>query len=138
MSNATDDARIAELRDQMTTKQFKLCEAILDGKKPSEAGRIAGYACESATSHALNNVKVSQYISLSRKKATSNAIMSREEVLRELAEIAKGKHTEDGKRDATGRTGAMREISKISGFYEPEKQEVTGSLVDRIRKGRGN
>lgn len=137
MSNLTDEARIAEIRDRMTTKQFKLCEAILDGKKPSEAGKIAGYKTAVTTSGALANANVSEYISLCRKKASSSAIMTREEVLENLAEIAKGKHADEGKRDATGRTGAMREISKISGFYEPEKQEVSGSLVDRIRKGRG-
>jgi len=135
MSNITDDSRIAELRDSMTTKQFKLCEAILDGKRPWEAGQIAKYASESATSHALNNVKVSQYISLCRKKQSSNAVMSREDVLKTLAQIAsgEGRFSQSSGSEATG---ALREVSKISGFYEPEKQEVSGSLVDRIRKGR--
>jgi len=136
MSNATDDARIAELRDRMTTKQFKLCTAILDGDKPSVAGKAAGYASAVTTSGALANANVCEYIGLMRAKLQNNAVMTRQDVLNNLAEIAKGKHSEDGKRDATGRTGAMREISKISGFYEPEKQEITGSLVDRIRKGR--
>ena len=135
MSNHTDDARIAELRDGFTAMQFKLAEAILDGKKPWEAGKIAGYASEQATSNALKNVKVSEYISLCRKKASANAVMSRQDVLENLSEIAKGEHRDDGKGDAQGRTGAMREISRISGFYEAEKQEITGSIVDRIRNG---
>jgi len=135
MSNASDDARIAELRDTMTTKQFKLCEAILDGKKPSEAGKIAGYASESATSHALRHVKVTQYISLCRKKASSNAIMSREDGCRAAADIVRGKGRFKGAK-ASEATPALTFLAKVNGWFEPEKQEVSGSLVDRIRNGR--
>jgi len=115
---------VAKLRDSMTGKQFKLAEAVLSGKRPWEAGQIAGYASESATSHALKNVKVTQYLDVMRGKAQKKAIMTREDVLRELAEIAKGEHTDEGRRDSSGRVSAMREISRICGYYEPEKQEV--------------
>jgi len=122
-----------ELADSFTQKQFELAMAILQGKKPSEAGKIAGYASDQSTSNALNNVNLGEYISLARKKASSNAVMTREDVLNTLAEIAKG---EGRFGNATGAeaTGALREVSKISGFYEAEKMEISGSLVDRIRK----
>lgn len=136
MSNATDDARIAQLRDSFTTKQFKLCEAILDGKRTNEAGEIAGYASPESTANALKNVSVSEYISLCRKKTSANAFYSREDALRDLAGIAKGEHKESGREDAQGRVSAIRESAKINGWYEPEKQEITGSIVDRIRNRR--
>ncbi len=135
MSNATDDARIAELRDQMTTKQFKLCEAILDGKKPSEAGRIAGYASAVTTSGALAKANVSEYISLCRKKASTSAVMSREDGCRAAADIVRGKGRFKGAK-ASEATPALTFLAKVNGWFEPEKQEVTGSLVDRIRNGR--
>jgi phage terminase small subunit len=134
MSNLTDDARIAELRDTMTTKQFKLCEAILDGKKSSEAGRIAGYKTAVTTSGALARANVSEYIALCRKKASSNAAMTRERANKRLAQIVDGagRFTNSSASEATG---AVRELAKINGWYEPDKQEIAGSLVDRIRKG---
>jgi len=135
MSNATDEARIAELRDQMTTKQFKLCEAILDGKKPSDAGKIAEYASDQATHNALKKVYVSEYISLMRKKASTSAVMTREDAVKLLADIANGKGRFERSSGSEAK-GAVSEMAKINGWYEPEKQEVSGSLVDRIRKGR--
>lgn len=134
MSNITDDARIAQLRDTMTGKQFKLAEAVLDGKKPWEAGKHAGYASPESTSNALKNVRVSEYIALCRKKASSNAVMTRERANKRLAEIVDGNGRFE-KSSASEATGAVRELAKINGWYEPEKQEVSGSLVDRIRKG---
>jgi phage terminase small subunit len=136
MKNSPNDKRIAELRGTMTTKQFKLATAILDGKKSSEAGRIAGYASACTTSTALSHDNVKQYIDEMRSKIQSNAIITREAMLQGLAEIFKGEHTENGKKDSAGRIAAAREICKVSGFYSPEKIEIKGSLVDRIRNGR--
>ncbi len=135
MSNATDDARIAELRDQLTPKRFALAQAILDGKNPTEAGKIAGYASPQSSSQALHILKVSEYISLCRKKAATTAVMTREIANQKLADVVNGTGR-FGSSSASEATGAVRELAKINGWYEPEKQEITGSLVDRIRKGR--
>jgi len=135
MSNATDDARIAELRDTMTTKQFKLCEAILSGKRTNEAGQIAGYASPESTANALKHVSVSEYISLCRKKASTNAVMSREDGCRAAADIVNGRGRFKGAK-ASEATPALTFLAKVNGWFEPEKQEVSGSLVDRIRNGR--
>jgi hypothetical protein len=135
MSNATDDARIAELRDQLTPKRFALATAILDGKNPSEAGKIAKFASMTTTSEALHHPKVSEYISLCRKKAATTAVMTREVANQKLADVVNGSGRFE-RSSASEATGAVRELAKINGWYEPERQEITGSLVDRIRKGR--
>jgi phage terminase small subunit len=122
----------------LNPRQLAFANRILDGDCTQEQAAIdAGYAKKTARSQAsalMTNPNIVAYIAEQRSKLQESAIASREDVLKAMSEILHGKHSAEGKRDAAGRTAAAREISKISGYYEPEKLEVSGSFVDRIRR----
>lgn len=66
------------------------------------------------------------------KEAVKREIMTRNEVLETLTKLGKGEAWKVGSEiiapTASERINAMKEISRMQGYYEPEKVEVKGGL----------
>lgn len=128
----------APLQHNLNARQLKFAERILDGNCTGKQAAIdAGYVPASAevtSSQLLRNPKVAAYIAEARAATEERAAISRERAAECMQEILEGKHRENGEADATGRIGAYNALAKTFGWNEPEKIEVSGSLVDRIRR----
>lgn len=121
----------------LNARQLKFAQGIVAGKTQKQAAIDAGYSvsrAEATGSRMVTYGKVQAYIAEMRAKVEETVLMSREQAVGCMLEIVEGKHKEDGKADATGRTAAYDKAARTLGWYEPEKLEVTGSWADRIRK----
>lgn len=120
---------------ELTGKQRAFCHHILDGKSPSEAYRLAGYANTNARIMPVNAQKtlkhpaVAAFIAQERQRLDDRRLMSREEKRNFLASIVrKGK----GKLDPLK---AIEIDNRMAGHNAPEKVEITdiGDLMQAIR-----
>ena len=122
----------------LNARQLKFANRILDGNCTGKQAAIdAGYAPASAevtSSKLLSNAKVAAYIAKHRENAEERAAISRERAAECMQEILEGKHKDEGKADATGRIGAYNALAKTYGWNEPEKIDLSGTLLDRIRQ----
>ena len=120
----------------LTAKQLAFCNAILDGKGPSEAYRTAGYYVGSPkvvsvkAQEVQNHPLVQQYIQEQRERLEDKRLLSREEKRRWLAKVV---------RKGVGRLDRLKAVeidNRMAGHNAPERVEITdiGDLMERIRK----
>jgi len=121
----------------LTPRQKAFADAILDGKQPSEAYRVAKYSTNTnrnviavAANRILNNSAVQAYLSAEKKKIARSQILTRERSLQILGNIA-----EAGSATKRDKIAAIAQSSRMQGYDAPQKVEmkVEGSLLFRIR-----
>lgn len=113
---------------KLTYKQQLFVEAYLSNPNATEAARVAGYKGNDVTLGAVGaeNLKKPQ-IALAVKKRIENAVMSADEVLAELAEIAKGDYQ-------SYRGDKIRSLELIGKYHKlfVDKSEVETAGEQRI------
>lgn len=106
----------------LTDQQRIFVEAIIKGKSPSTAARMAGYAQPESQGYLiLKSPKVQEAVRYLHKKHEKVADMSRKKVmdgLLEAIEIAKMQA------DAGVMVSGWREIGKMCGYYAPEVKKI--------------
>jgi len=114
----------------LTSKQEHFCQCIADGMTQADAYRTAYSASKMSAgalhveaSKLLDNPKVSLRVQELRGKLSAKALWTREMSVQALVsayKIAKGKD------NASGMTGAIKELNAMHGFNEPTKHELSG------------
>ena len=114
----------------LTSKQENFCQCIADGMTQADAYRAAYSASKMSAgalhveaSKLLDNPKVSLRVQELKGKLTAKALWTREMSVQALVsayKIAKGKD------NASGMTGAIKELNAMHGFNEPTKHELSG------------
>lgn len=114
----------------LTSKQEHFCQCIADGMTQADAYRAAYSASKMSAgalhveaSKLLDNPKVSLRVQELKGKLTAKALWTREMSVQALVsayKIAKGKD------NASGMTGAIKELNAMHGFNEPTKHELSG------------
>ncbi len=122
----------------LTPKQIAYADAILDGKTGSDAYRTAYDTKGSNRAVARKAVDlnkhsgVQNYLHRFRAESQAEKVLSRSRALEVLSEIVENMTllTRD-------RIKAIDTLSKLQGWYAPQKSEVyePSSLLDRIRAG---
>ncbi len=77
----------------LTQRQKRFADAVLDGKPPDEAYRLAGYREENAVAAARRLLKaptVQEYMSQSKPDMTDHTVAGSDEVLRFLTAVLRG------------------------------------------------
>lgn len=122
----------------LTPMQERYCQEVASGKSQSAAYRIAypkslkwrDEAVRVAGSKMMANGNVSVRISELRHEAAKKCILTRQEWLQRLKNVAEAGD------DQPSRLKALVEFGKAEGFFAPEKHEVGGPgggpLVFRI------
>lgn len=110
----------------LNDKQRKFCELLASGKSNAEAYRIAyrskssAATCASCANKLLKNADICEYLRELRQENREVSKVERSEVLGVLAGIMR-----DDESEPNNRIMAIREINKMSGYYEPEKVEIS-------------
>ena len=114
----------------LTPKQEHFCQCIADGMTQADAYRTAFDADKSKpetihkrASELMTNGEVSGRVAELRGKLSAKALWTREMSVQALVsayKIAKGKD------NASGMTGAIKELNAMHGFNEPTKHELSG------------
>jgi len=114
----------------MSPKQEQFAQCIADGMTQADAYRTAYVASNMKdssihvnASKLLADAKVSQRVAELKAKLVSKALWTREMSVQALVsayKIAKGKD------NASGMTGAIKELNAMHGFNEPTKHELSG------------
>lgn len=116
----------------LTPKQEKFAQCIADGQTQADAYRSA-YNAEKMSEAALHveasklmdNPKITLRLSELRSKLEKKALWTREMSVQALAQAYK---VAQGQSNASGMTGAIKELNAMHGFNEPSKLELTGGL----------
>ena len=114
----------------MSPKQEQFAQCIADGMTQADAYRTAYDASKMKdssihvnASKLLADAKVAQRVAELKAKLVSKALWTREMSVQALVsayKIAKGKD------NASGMTGAIKELNAMHGFNEPTKHELSG------------
>jgi phage terminase small subunit len=114
----------------LTAKQEHFCQCLADGMNQADAYRTAYDASKMKdtsihvnASKLLADTKVAQRVAELKAKLVSKALWTREMSVQALVsayKIAKGKD------NASGMTGAIKELNAMHGFNEPTKHELSG------------
>ena len=114
----------------LTSKQEHFCQCIADGMTQADAYRTAFDADKSKpetihkrASELMANGEVSGRVAELRGKLSAKSLWTREMSVQALVsayKIAKGKD------NASGMTGAIKELNAMHGFNEPTKHELSG------------
>jgi len=111
-------------KSKLTEKQDAYVEAVLDGEPKSKAAKAAGYAAPPAVIERSDDVAHALHFARSElSSATQVRRADMIEVMLDAIQIARTMA------DPTAMIAGAREISKVLGFYEPEKKiiELTGN-----------
>lgn len=119
------------MRPDLNDRQRRFAELVVEGLPAGRAYEQAGYSARGASadnnaSRLLGNARVSEYLSNLRKEAMEASKMTRESKLEMLYRIA----TEQEKTNPRAAIAAIAEENRMTGGYEPEKQE--SDLIIRI------
>ena len=114
----------------LTSKQEHFCQSIADGMSQADAYRTAFDAdnmkaetIHKRASELMANGEVSGRVSELKAKLAAKSLWTREMSVQALVsayKIAKGKD------NASGMTGAIKELNAMHGFNEPTKHELSG------------
>lgn len=123
---------------KLTAKQEAFCQGIADGLGQADAYRSA-YDCEhwkdnviySKASVLMKNGKVLERIAELKAEVQQKQLWSREMSVKGL--VAAFKVAQTGG-NASGMTGAIKELNAMHGYNEPGKININGNLVHRIRR----
>jgi hypothetical protein len=122
----------------LTPKQIAYADGLLDGKTGSDAYRTAydtrgnNRVVARKAADLKKHPAVQHYLQSMRAESQTEKVLSRHRVLEVLSEMV-----EDMTLLSRDRIRAIDTLSKLEGWYAPQKTEVqeTGSLLDSIRAG---
>lgn len=117
---------------KLTAKQKLFCKAYLaNGYNASQAALTAGYSKTAVGEIGHENLKklqIKEYIAKRMDKIEEKLDITFEWKARMLKECAdkcmQGEADKDGKVHPSGVIGAIAELNKMQGHYEPEKKEI--------------
>ncbi len=115
---------MARPKSKLTEKQDAYVEAVLDGAPKAKAAKAAGYASPPCVIERSDDV--AQALHVARSELSSAAQVRRVDMIEVMLDaIAMARMLAD----PTAMIAGAREISKVLGFYEPEKKiiELTGN-----------
>jgi hypothetical protein len=123
---------------KLTAKQEAFCQAIADGMGQADAYRIA-YDAEGMkdntiyvrASELMNEGKIKVRVADLKKALSDKQLWSREMSVKGL--VAAYRVASDGK-NASGMTGAIKELNAMHGYNEPSKLNISGNMVTRIQR----
>lgn len=118
----------------LTAKQEAFCQGIADGLGQADAYRAA-YGCEdwkdnviySKASVLMRNGKVMERIRELRSEVQEKQLWSREMSVKALVQAY---------REGSGsvKVAAVKELNAMHGYNEPAKLNISGNLVNRIKR----
>lgn len=118
----------------LTAKQEAFCQGIADGLGQADAYRAA-YDAEDMkensvyvqASKLMKNPKISQRIAELRSEVQEKQLWSREMSVKALVQAY---------REGSGsvKVAAVKELNAMHGYNEPAKLNISGNLVNRIRR----
>lgn len=116
----------------MTPKQEKFAQCIADGMTQADAYRTAFDASRMKdssihvnASKLLSDAKVTQRVAELRSKLSAKALWSREMSVQALVQAYK---VAKDQTNASGMTGAVKELNAMHGFNAPQKHDVSVDL----------
>lgn len=123
----------------MTPKQEHFAQCIADGMTQADAYRTAYSASKMSAgalhveaSKLLDNPKVSLRVQELKGKLASKALWNREMSVKALVSSFK---VAQGQNNASGMTGAIKELNAMHGFNAPQKLDISGELaLNRIER----
>lgn len=123
---------------KLTAKQEAFCQAIADGMGQADAYRFA-YDAEGMkdntvypkASRMMNEGKIRARIDELRSQVAQKQLWSREMSVKGL--VAAYRVANEGK-NASGMTGAIKELNAMHGYNEPAKLNISGDLISRIQR----
>jgi hypothetical protein len=114
----------------LTPKQEKFAQSIADGMTQADAYRLSYNAANMSdaalhveASKLMDNPKITHRLSELRSKLEKKALWTREMSVQALAQAYK---MAQSKGNASGMTGAIKELNAMHGFNEPTKHELSG------------
>lgn len=121
----------------MNQRQLIFCNEIFKGTNITDAAIIAGYSKKSAYSigsELMKNPEITRELGKRntqlQAKLEANQVMSKEERMSKLSEIAKMDVEKPVKPGAI--TSAISELNKMDGSYAPEKHALLGELFIKV------
>ena len=118
----------------LTAKQEAFCQGIADGLGQADAYRAA-YDAEDMkensvyvnASKLMKNAKITQRIAELRSQVQEKQLWSREMSVKALVQAY---------REGSGsvKVAAVKELNAMHGYNEPAKLNISGNLVNRIRR----
>lgn len=123
---------------KLTAKQEAFCQGIADGLGQADAYRAA-YDCEhwkdnviySKASVLMKNGKVLERIAELKAEVQQKQLWSREMSVKGLVAAFKVAQTSS---NASGMTGAIKELNAMHGFNEPTKVNVSGNMDHKVTR----
>lgn len=118
----------------LSAQQRKFCEYLVAGSTQAEAYEKAGYktksekASRSGASRMLTNGNILEYLNFLQEKATTDTIMSREEVLKELSRLGRANMANLVKWDKLGLT--MKASEDLPDAIKATVSEITEVSTD--------
>jgi len=109
----------------LTNKQRKFVSEYLIDMNATEAAKRAGYSVKTAKqqgSRLLTNVDVQNEVQRRQKISNANAQKTRENIIQDLQTVI-NMYLVSG-RNTTNALKAIDMLSKMQGWYEPDKQEI--------------
>ncbi len=117
----------------MTPKQEHFAQCIADGMTQADAYRTAYGAEKMKTetihkraSELMSDGEVSGRVQELRNKLSAKALWSREMSVKALVGAFK---VAQGQNNASGMTGAIKELNAMHGFNAPQKVDISGELA---------
>lgn len=123
---------MAHKKSVLTEKQDAFVNGLLDGKSKSKAAANAGYASSAAGALAIQSQDVQEALIRARAELTDVLQVRRVDMIEVIVDAISMARLQG---DPANMINGAREISKMLGFYEPEKKviELTGSQ-EQIKK----
>ena len=123
---------------KLTAKQEAFCQAIADGMTQADAYRTA-YSAGKMTdktiwnraSELMADGEVAGRVAELKQALAEKQLWSREMSVKGL--VAAYRVASDGK-NASGMTGAIKELNAMHGYNEPSKLNISGSMINRIQR----
>jgi phage terminase small subunit len=117
---------MARPKSKLTEKQDAYVEAVLDGNSRAKAAKVAGYASPPAVIERSEDV--AHALHFARSELSSATQVKRADMIEVMLDAIGMART---MADPVAMIAGAREVSKVLGFYEPEKKviELTGNQL---------
>lgn len=125
---------------KLTSKQEAFAQAIADGMTQADAYRAAfdvkpttkPQSIWDSASKVMANPEVAHRVAELKEKLESKALWSREMSVKALVSSFKVAQAQN---NASGMTGAIKELNAMHGFNAPQKVDISGELaLNRIER----
>lgn len=119
---------------KLTAKQEAFAQAIADGMTQADAYRVAfdvkpttkPQSIWDSASKVMANPEVAHRVAELKEKLENKALWSREMSVKALVGAFK---VAQGQNNASGMTGAIKELNSMHGFNAPQKVDISGELA---------